>query len=150
MRLRLTRLCRWPWARSGRLDVVVNNAGYGDVAPFEQLSSERFKAVIDTNFYGVTINNVLVSGGVTFVEMVQAADLRNRNDFKRLQRNLHSRQQRSETARPLAHVTRTKAFLADRISHRPSHVPTCRKAPSRWLLLASTGIPSPRTGFIGS
>src|ERR1700728_2019735 len=37
----------------GRLDVVVNNAGFGDVAPFEQLSSERFKAVIDTNFYGV-------------------------------------------------------------------------------------------------
>jgi len=36
-----------------RLDVVVNNAGYGDVAPFEQLDSERFKAVIDTNFYGV-------------------------------------------------------------------------------------------------
>src|SRR6266404_408071 len=40
-------------AAFGRLDVVVNNAGYGDVAPFEQLSSERFKAVIDTNFYGV-------------------------------------------------------------------------------------------------
>ena len=37
----------------GRLDVVVNNAGYGDVAPFEQLSAERFKAVVDTNFYGV-------------------------------------------------------------------------------------------------
>jgi NAD(P)-dependent dehydrogenase (short-subunit alcohol dehydrogenase family) len=37
----------------GRLDVVVNNAGYGDVAPFEQLTSERFRAVIDTNFYGV-------------------------------------------------------------------------------------------------
>jgi len=37
----------------GRLDVVVNNEGYGDVAPFEQLSAERFKAVIDTNFYGV-------------------------------------------------------------------------------------------------
>src|SRR6202008_4926740 len=37
----------------GRLDVVVNNAGYGDVAPFEQLSSERFKAVMDTNFYCV-------------------------------------------------------------------------------------------------
>ena len=37
----------------GRLDVVVNNAGYGDVAPFEQLSAERFKAVIDTNFYAV-------------------------------------------------------------------------------------------------
>ena len=37
----------------GRLDVVVNNAGFGDVSPFEQLSTERFKAVIDTNFYGV-------------------------------------------------------------------------------------------------
>src|SRR5579862_435016 len=37
----------------GRLDVVVNNAGYGDIAPFEQLTPERFKAVIDTNFYGV-------------------------------------------------------------------------------------------------
>jgi len=36
-----------------RLDVVVNNAGYGDVAPFEQLNADRFKAVIDTNFYGV-------------------------------------------------------------------------------------------------
>src|ERR1700694_4237599 len=40
-------------AAFGHLDVVVNNAGYGDIAPFEQLSSERFKAVVDTNFYGV-------------------------------------------------------------------------------------------------
>jgi NAD(P)-dependent dehydrogenase (short-subunit alcohol dehydrogenase family) len=37
----------------GRLDVVVNNAGYGNIAPFEQLSSERFKALMDANFYGV-------------------------------------------------------------------------------------------------
>jgi NAD(P)-dependent dehydrogenase (short-subunit alcohol dehydrogenase family) len=37
----------------GRLDVVVNNAGYGDFAPFEQLSPEKFKSLIDTNFYGV-------------------------------------------------------------------------------------------------
>jgi NAD(P)-dependent dehydrogenase (short-subunit alcohol dehydrogenase family) len=37
----------------GHLDVVANNAGYGDIAPFEQLSSERFRALIDTNFYGV-------------------------------------------------------------------------------------------------
>ena len=37
----------------GRLDVLVNNAGYGDIAPFEQLSPERFQALIDTNFYGV-------------------------------------------------------------------------------------------------
>src|SRR5215813_10592277 len=37
----------------GQLDVVVNNAGFGDVAPFEQLGADRFKAVVDTNFYGV-------------------------------------------------------------------------------------------------
>ena len=37
----------------GRLDVIVNHAGYGDMAPFEQLSSARFRAVVDTNFYGV-------------------------------------------------------------------------------------------------
>lgn len=37
----------------GRLDVVVNNAGYGDTAPFEQVNSARFKALIDTNFFGV-------------------------------------------------------------------------------------------------
>jgi NAD(P)-dependent dehydrogenase (short-subunit alcohol dehydrogenase family) len=40
-------------AAFGRLDVVVNNAGFGDFAPFEQLTPERFKSLIDTNFYGV-------------------------------------------------------------------------------------------------
>lgn len=37
----------------GRLDVLVNNAGYGHFAPFEQISPEDFKAVVDTCFYGV-------------------------------------------------------------------------------------------------
>src|SRR5277367_4888519 len=37
----------------GRLDVLVNNAGYGQVAPFEQISPEDFQAVIDTCFNGV-------------------------------------------------------------------------------------------------
>src|ERR1700733_11665078 len=37
----------------GRLDVLVNNAGYGQVTPFEQMSAEDFKAVVDTCFYGV-------------------------------------------------------------------------------------------------
>ncbi len=37
----------------GSLDVLVNNAGYGNVAPFEQTAAEAFKAQIDTNFYGV-------------------------------------------------------------------------------------------------
>jgi NAD(P)-dependent dehydrogenase (short-subunit alcohol dehydrogenase family) len=37
----------------GRLDVVVNNAGFGHVAPFEQSDEQDFRAQIDTNFYGV-------------------------------------------------------------------------------------------------
>ena len=39
--------------RFGRLDVLVNNAGYGQLAPFEQMSGADFKAVVDTCFYGV-------------------------------------------------------------------------------------------------
>ncbi len=37
----------------GRLDVLVNNAGYGQIAPFEQMSTVDFQAVVDTCFYGV-------------------------------------------------------------------------------------------------
>src|SRR6202795_2481167 len=37
----------------GRLDVLVNNAGYGQIAPFEQMNAEDFQAVVDTCFYGV-------------------------------------------------------------------------------------------------
>ena len=37
----------------GRLDGLVNNAGYGQFAPFEQMSAEDFQAVVDTCFYGV-------------------------------------------------------------------------------------------------
>jgi NAD(P)-dependent dehydrogenase (short-subunit alcohol dehydrogenase family) len=37
----------------GRLDVLVNNAGYGQFAPFEQMSAEDFKGVVDTCLYGV-------------------------------------------------------------------------------------------------
>jgi NAD(P)-dependent dehydrogenase (short-subunit alcohol dehydrogenase family) len=40
-------------AHFGRIDVVVNNAGYGDVAAIEDVSLADFKAQIDTNFYGV-------------------------------------------------------------------------------------------------
>ena len=37
----------------GRLDVLVNNAGYGQFAPFEQMSAGDFQAIVDTCFYGV-------------------------------------------------------------------------------------------------
>jgi NAD(P)-dependent dehydrogenase (short-subunit alcohol dehydrogenase family) len=37
----------------GRLDVVVNNAGYANTAAIEDVTIEDFRAQIDTNFYGV-------------------------------------------------------------------------------------------------
>lgn len=37
----------------GRLDVLVNNAGYSRFGPFEQISDADFKSIIDTCFYGV-------------------------------------------------------------------------------------------------
>jgi NAD(P)-dependent dehydrogenase (short-subunit alcohol dehydrogenase family) len=37
----------------GRLDVVVNNAGYGDVASIEDTSMTDFRAQIETNLFGV-------------------------------------------------------------------------------------------------
>lgn len=37
----------------GQLDVLVNNAGYGDTRPFEQVPSEDFRRLVDTCFFGV-------------------------------------------------------------------------------------------------
>ncbi|WP_406351898.1 oxidoreductase [Streptomyces sp. NBC_00658] len=37
----------------GRLDVLVNNAGYADVASIEDVTEEAFRAQIDTNLHGV-------------------------------------------------------------------------------------------------
>ncbi|MEV5153771.1 SDR family NAD(P)-dependent oxidoreductase [Streptomyces werraensis] len=39
--------------RFGRLDVVVNNAGYANVAPVETADDEDFRAQFETNFWGV-------------------------------------------------------------------------------------------------
>src|SRR3954466_13121336 len=36
----------------GRLDVVVNNAGYGQFGMIEELSEEEFRAQIETNLFG--------------------------------------------------------------------------------------------------
>ena len=44
---------QWAVDTFGRLDVLVNNAGYGKIAPFEQISAEEFQAIVDTCLYGV-------------------------------------------------------------------------------------------------
>jgi NAD(P)-dependent dehydrogenase (short-subunit alcohol dehydrogenase family) len=40
-------------AAFGRLDVLVNNAGYGFMGAFEELSDAEFSGQIETNFWGV-------------------------------------------------------------------------------------------------
>jgi NAD(P)-dependent dehydrogenase (short-subunit alcohol dehydrogenase family) len=37
----------------GHIDVLVNNAGYGFLGAFEEMTDDEFKAQIDTNFWGV-------------------------------------------------------------------------------------------------
>ncbi|GIE30628.1 short-chain dehydrogenase/reductase [Actinoplanes italicus] len=37
----------------GRLDVVVNNAGYADSAPIEEMSDDDFRRQVDANLFGV-------------------------------------------------------------------------------------------------
>jgi NAD(P)-dependent dehydrogenase (short-subunit alcohol dehydrogenase family) len=39
--------------RFGRIDVVVNNAGYANIAAIEDVTLEDFRAQIDTNLFGV-------------------------------------------------------------------------------------------------
>ncbi|MFZ0870895.1 MAG: oxidoreductase [Rhodanobacter sp.] len=37
----------------GRLDVLVNNAGYGNLAAFEEMDEADFRAQMETNFFGL-------------------------------------------------------------------------------------------------
>src|SRR3569623_226634 len=37
----------------GRRDVLVNNAGYANVAPIEDMAEEDFRAQLETNLFGV-------------------------------------------------------------------------------------------------
>jgi NAD(P)-dependent dehydrogenase (short-subunit alcohol dehydrogenase family) len=39
----------------GSLDIVVNNAGYGNVAPIEDTNMDEFRAQIETNLFGTII-----------------------------------------------------------------------------------------------
>jgi NAD(P)-dependent dehydrogenase (short-subunit alcohol dehydrogenase family) len=39
--------------RFGRIDVVVNNAGYANLSPVETTSEDDFRQQVDTNFWGV-------------------------------------------------------------------------------------------------
>jgi NAD(P)-dependent dehydrogenase (short-subunit alcohol dehydrogenase family) len=40
-------------ANFGRLDVLVNNAGYGDTRRFEQVPSKVFRQLVETCLFGV-------------------------------------------------------------------------------------------------
>ena len=40
-------------AAFGRLDVLVNNAGYGNIAAIEDITAEDLRVQMETNFYGV-------------------------------------------------------------------------------------------------
>ncbi len=40
-------------ARFGRLDVIVNNAGYSNVSPIESTADDDFREQFETNFWGV-------------------------------------------------------------------------------------------------
>jgi NAD(P)-dependent dehydrogenase (short-subunit alcohol dehydrogenase family) len=42
-------------ATFGRIDFLVNNAGFGNVAPIEDTTMEEFRAQIETNLFGVII-----------------------------------------------------------------------------------------------
>ncbi len=46
--------------RHGRIDALVNNAGYPEYGPFEEVSLDRWRAQFDTNIFGLVAMSQLV------------------------------------------------------------------------------------------
>ena len=55
MQLRPAKRLMTPSIDFGAIDVVVNNAGYGSIAPIEDMTEDVFRAQVETNFFG-TVN----------------------------------------------------------------------------------------------
>jgi len=47
-----TALVRFAAQEKGRLDVLVNNAGIGEFGPVDELSTDQFRSVLETNLFG--------------------------------------------------------------------------------------------------
>jgi NADP-dependent 3-hydroxy acid dehydrogenase YdfG len=68
--------------QTGRLDIVVANAGVGAYGPFLELDPERLEAMIDVNLKGTlytaaaTLPHLIAAGGGDFVALASVAGLR--------------------------------------------------------------------------
>ena len=58
--------------RFGRLDVIVNNAGYANVSPIETTTDADFRAQFETNFWGVYNVSKAASSRLTRFSSVRA------------------------------------------------------------------------------